>query len=227
MHRNILLVIALLVVMAVPAWAQQDYRVEISAFGGYTFSEGVPVSPAEVDGEIFDQITPVSGGSYGMNASFFFSEQSSFGFQFAQQLSALEGKGRTKREFVDMKVNIYHGIFTYNLGYGDDPLRPFIFGGLGATQYSPGDFEGQPVAGETRFSTTWGGGVKYYASDNVGFNFTARWVPTYINSSPGGIWCNPWWPGGCYQLTNSNYSNQFELAAASISGSRRGLVGLS
>lgn len=59
-------------------------------------------------------------------------------------------------------------------GFDDSRMRPFIFGGLGATQYSPGDIHGFDIESSTRFSTTWGGGVKIYATDNLGFNFTAR-----------------------------------------------------
>ena len=142
------------------------------------------------------------------------SKQAQVGFLFGQQFSTLELKTRlgTTHDAADMKVNNYHGIFTYNFGYGDSQVRPFIFGGLGATNYSPGDANGFPVESNTRFSTTWGGGVKFYATENIGFNFTARWVPTYINSSDAGIWCSPYWPGGCWVLSEANYSNQFDLS---------------
>ena len=213
MSGRIISVVAVVLLCAVPALAQ-DPRVEINVFGGFTGSEGVPVQPREVDGETFNTVTPTSGGSYGVNFGVFISEQAQVGFQFAQQFSTLEGKGSgtARRDFVDMKVNNYHGIFTYHFGYSDQAVLPFIFGGLGATQYSPSDFEGIAVESTTKFSTTWGGGVKFFASPTVGITATARWTPTYINSSPGGIWCNPWWPGGCYQLANSNYSNQFEMS---------------
>ena len=162
--------------------------------GGYTLSEGVPVNSDTVLGLLVDEVNPKSGGSYGFNASVYMTEQAQFGFQFAQQFSTLELKATQpigKIDATDMKINNYHGIFTYNFGYGDAPVRPFFFGGLAATHYSPDDIMGINIESSTRFSTTWGGGVKVYANHNVGFNFTARWVPTYINSDPGGIWCRP------------------------------------
>ena len=87
------------------------------------------------------------------------SEQAQGGFLFGQQFSTLELKTRlgTQHDAADMKVNNYHGISTYNFGYSDSQLRPFIFGGLGATNYSPSDADGFPVESNTRFSTTWGG----------------------------------------------------------------------
>jgi len=142
-------------------------------------------------------------------------EQAEVGFQFGQQFSTLELTATQpigKVDATDMTVNKYHGLFTYNWGFGDSTLRPFFFGGLGATHYSPDPIMGIEVESSTRFSTTWGGGVKYYATDNLGFNFTGRWTPTYINSDPGGIWCSPYWPGACWVLSDANYSNQFEMS---------------
>ena len=72
------------------------------------------------------------------------------------------------------------------------------------------------IAGDTRFSSTWGGGVKAYAGENLGFRVSARWTPTYIKSEPSGIWCNPWWPWGCYVLSEADFSNQFELAGGVV-----------
>ena len=68
------------------------------------------------------------------------------------------------------------------------------------------------IESTTKFSTTWGGGVKAYPSPNVGIKVMGRWTPTYIKSDPGGIWCSPYWPWGCYVLEETDYSNQFELS---------------
>ena len=72
------------------------------------------------------------------------------------------------------------------------------------------DVMGVSVDSNTRFSLTWGGGVKIYPSGRVGLNLTGRWTPTYIKSDPGGIWCDPYW--GCFQSSNPQYANQFEFA---------------
>ena len=111
-----------------------------------------------------------------------------------------------------MKVNNYHGIFTYNFGYEDSMTRPFIFGGLGATNWTPGDVEGLSIESATKFSTTWGGGVKVYPIQNVGVQVMGRWTPTYVKSDPGGLWCSPYWGWGCYVLSEPDYSNQLELS---------------
>ncbi len=213
-----------LCLLATPAWAQQDYRVEIEAFGGFTWSDGVPISPQTIVDETIDEVAPKSGGSYGLGVGVFLSEQIELGFQFTQQFSVLEAtvspvaspNATSTRDLADMKVNNYHGVFMYHYGFEDSTIRPFIFGGVGATQYDPDltvqTLGSQPIEGTTRFSATWGGGVKVYPGSNVGITVTGRWTPTYINASPRGIWCSPYWVGGCVQLANSNYSHQFQLA---------------
>ena len=105
----------------------------------------------------------------------------------------------------------------YNWGFSDSPVRPFFYGGLGATQYVFDDFMGFSVDSNTRFSSTWGAGVKIYPTPRVGLNLTGRWTPTYIKSDPAGAYCSPYWspwyPGGCVLLSDPDYSNQFDLSA--------------
>jgi opacity protein-like surface antigen len=102
--------------------------------------------------------------------------------------------------------------YVYNWGARDTRVRPFLFGGIGATNYSFGQ---NLVAGstgnienETRFSTNFGGGVKFYFAPNVGARVSLRWTPTYIKTDPAGLWCDPFY--GCWQLVDNQYSNQFE-----------------
>ena len=65
-----------------------------------------------------------------------------------------------------MAVTSYHGYFGYNWGDPDAVVRPFFFGGLGATNF--GEVTGtilgatRTIGSETQFSTTWGAGVKIY-----------------------------------------------------------------
>lgn len=212
MRCRVIVAVLVAAMFAVPAWAQ---RLEIQANGGYTLSEGVPVNADTVLGNLIDEVSPKSAGSWGLSVAGYVNEQFQLGFLFGQQFSTLELKAIQpigKVDATDMTVNNYHGVFIYNFGFGDSMLRPFFLGGLGATHYSPDDIMGNAVESSTKFSTTWGGGLKLYATDNVGFNFTARWTPTYINSDPGGLWCSPYWPFQCWVLSDANYSNQFDLS---------------
>jgi len=205
-------VIALVGIWAEPSEAQYR-RVEITPFVGYTLSEGVSVDPNSIISIIVDEINPTSGLSYGFHGGVFLTEQVEVGFLFNRQESNLELKGMGgMAEVADLKVDNYHGIFTYNFGDDYSTSRPFIFGGLGATKYSPGDVMGFAIDGQTKFSSTWGGGIKV-GTGAVGLTVMGRWTPTHIRSDPAGIWCSPYYPWVCWQVADANFSNQLDLNA--------------
>lgn len=208
-------------VVATPALAQ---RVEASANIGYTASEGITsddrvfVTP----GAFYDTVSPKSGSSFNFTFGVFVTEQAELEFLWARQSSQLVASGPAAADLpiTDMSVYNYHFNFVYNWGMADSRVRPFAFGGLGATQYSFGDVliagppgSGAPglLDGETQFSSTIGGGVKFYFSPNIGAKVTGRYTPTFITSDPEGVWCDPWY--GCWQVVDTEYSNQFDFSA--------------
>jgi opacity protein-like surface antigen len=197
----------------------QDKKIEVTPYIGYTFSEGVDVDIAASDPDdtiyLFNRISPTSGMNWGVQFDYLVTENFAIGFNYADQSSTLEARVQQgeKIDVVDQNLRNYHGIFTYNLGDEDSPMRPFFFGGLGATQYATKETDGRNVDGGTRFSTTWGGGVKMYFHENVGIRGQVRWTPTYIKSDAGGWWCG-WY--GCWVLSNPNYSNQLEMSAGVV-----------
>lgn len=212
--------VILLVILAssVPVWAQET-GIEVSPMFGYTFSEGIDFDPVTLpDGTRVDKLTPTSGFTWGFLVDFMVSEQFGVGFQFTDQKGTLEAGlvGGGKLNLADMNIRNYHGIFTYNLGDAGAGIRPFFFGGLGATQYSPDDIMVDAVESTTKFSTTWGAGVKIFATDHIGFSLKGRWTPTYINSNPDGIFCSPFFPFGCWVVSEANYANQGEFTAGVI-----------
>ena len=215
MTRKISGVLILTLALGTMAYAQ-DTRVEISPFFGYTLSEGINVNPNTVIGILVNEVNPTSGISYGVMFNVNVNENMQVGFLYDQQESNLELKGTgvlPKANVADLKVRNYHAIFTYNWGDSRDSMRPYLFGGVGATQYSPGDVMGFAIEGNTKFSSTWGGGVKFFASPHFAINVMGRWTPTYIKSDPAGIWCSPYWPGACWQLSQPDYANQLQFAA--------------
>ncbi len=218
MVRNFLVVLGVSFAIVAVASAQEK-RIEVIPFLGYTASSGVTIRDTDIgDGLVANKITPKSGLSYGFAFNVFMTEGFSLGFNFAEQRSELEAGIRSggKETFTDMKVNNYHGVFTYNFGDEDEQLRPFMFGGLGATQYRFSPIEGQDVSSNTRFSTTWGGGVKMYFNEHLGFTGQFRWTPTYIRSDPGGVWCSPWYPWSCWVLSDDHYSHQADVTAGLV-----------
>ncbi len=176
-------------------------------------SEGFTIDPVQFEGERYDKINATNGTSYGFTFGVFATESVSFEFLYTTHESAIEASSTTKTEFADMKVNNYHGLVVYNFGEDYGGPRPFMFGGVGATHYSPGDIMGSSIDGETRLSSTWGGGVKLYAGETVELKLMGRWTPTYIKSDAAGIWCSPYWPWACYVVGEADFAHQFELTA--------------
>ncbi|HXV62601.1 MAG TPA: hypothetical protein VEK15_18015 [Vicinamibacteria bacterium] len=205
------LIVAVSFVAVASSSFAQEKRVEVNPFFGYTLSDGVTVDPFVAGGQIYDSINPKSGMGFGIQFGVFVTEQVEVGFLWARQSSKLEAKNGTATEFTDMDVDNYHGIFTYNWLDESAIARPFLFGGLGVTNFAPADIGGFSIDSVSRFSSTWGGGVKVYPSQSVGFTAMARWTPNYIKSDPAGIWCSPYWFYGCYVVGDSQYANQFEM----------------
>jgi hypothetical protein len=211
--KKFLAAVLLILGAAAPAMAQ---GVEVSATVGWTFSDGVDGDPRLAgNGNVYDRIDPKDGFNWGFGVGALVNENIELGFLFGQQMSKLLVDGTVETEVGDMSVNTYHGYFGYNFGFADAPARPYVFFGLGATNYGSVEFtrvggvldETQSV---TKFSTTWGGGVKGYASPNVGFKAGIQWTPTYIKTDSEGWWCDPYW-GGCYVVGDPQYANQWTL----------------
>lgn len=215
MSRKAIL-LALVAALAAPAARAQSSRIEISGNAGWTLSDGVSGDPVVAgDGNVYNRLDPKDAFSFGFTLGYFLSENAEIEFQWDRQQSKLTAGGVNTLEIADMNVDTYHGVFSYNLGDEDDVARPFVFGGLGFTRYgsiSFTDFEGRArsIDGQSKFSTTWGAGIKVYPGRSAGLRLGVRWTPTYIKSDAAGWWCDPWW--GCYVVGNAQYSNQFEFS---------------
>lgn len=213
MLKRVVICLALLMLtVPVPSFAQ---RAELGVFAGWTFADGVSGDPFLAgDGNIYDRIDPKDAFGWGFDVGVFVSEGAEVGFLFSNQPSKLEISGTATREIGDLSVNTYHGYFAYNWGAADSGARPYVFGGFGATTYGQVDFTGaggvaRSIGGVTRFSSTWGAGVKLYPAQNVGVRFGVRMTPAYIKSDAEGWWCDPFW--GCYVVGDAQYANLFDM----------------
>lgn len=223
LHRVIQCVVAAAILLSASVASAQDPKIEVSTTLGWTISDGVTGDPVTVPGAgTFNSIGPKDAVSWGLRAGFFVTPQAEVGFLFNTQFSGLAvggvtgvTGGATKVNLGDESVRNYHAYFAYNFGESDAKVRPYVLGGLGATQYGAVDAQlgsvQRNIGGNTRFSSTWGGGVKINTSDRVGFRIEGRWTPTFIKAEAVGWWCDPFW--GCYVVSNAQYSNQFDMAA--------------
>ena len=211
-----------LLVFAASTASAQEPKLEIGGTLGWTFSDGVSGDSVTVPGVgSFNAISPKDAFSWGLRVGVFVTEHAEVGFLFSEQASSLEVSGRldaggaTRVDLGNEKIRNYHGYFAWDFGQWDDKVRPYLLGGLGATQYGSvnaqiGDVQ-RNIGGTSKFSTTWAAGVKVYPNERVALRLESRWTPTYIKSDAAGWWCDPFW--GCYVVSNAQYSNQFELSA--------------
>jgi opacity protein-like surface antigen len=219
MLKHAVLAAALFGASAAPVLAQTP-KVEVSVIYGVTISDGVSGNNVVAgDGNIYNRLDPKDSGSLGLSVGVHVTENAEVGFMYAHQMSKLVAGGTRERELGDMGVSSYHGYFAYNFAPNDSHLVPFIYGGLGATNFSSvdtttgtvgGSVTTRTIPGESQFSTTWGGGVKFFPAPHIGIRVVGSFTPTYIKSDAAGWWCDPYW--GCYLVGNAQYSNQLSLS---------------
>lgn len=214
MVKHIASVGFLIIFATAPAFAQ---KIEASGYFGWAFSDGVSGATWTTPTfQTFDRVDPKDSNLFGLSLGILLTENTEAGFMYTQQNSKLVLGGvlsTPDTELGDMRVSNYHGYLSYNFGEAAAKIRPFLYGGLGATEFGSVDFNTPvrqgTIGGSTKFSTTWGAGVKYFLGPRVGIRASGTWTPTYIKSDAAGYWCDPWW--GCYVVGDAQYSNQFSL----------------
>ncbi len=187
------------------AFSALAQRWEIQPFVGYKYGGSVPVQPVSTAPGI-TEVNTNSSISYGVTGGFNFTENFGLEFLWNQQPTQATGRlfnGADYSQKVDTTLNQYHGNFVITLRDPDSRLRPFLLLGFGATNISG------PGSSFTRFSYGLGGGVKYFLKPNTGIRIQARYAPTYLYSTAGGVWCN-WW-GYCWLMSDNHYLNQGDV----------------
>ena len=206
-------------VLAAAATAQaqdDDARIELSAMAGWTASDGVTGSPILAgDGNIYDSVNPRDSFSFSLSGGYYVTPQVMVEATWNRQYSDLELGGTNTRGLGDFNIDNVHGLVAYHFGDLNAPLRPYVAGGLGWTNYGTLDFvapdgAGRAIDGESRFSTKWEAGVKMSAGRNLALRAGVNFTPTYVKSDATGWWCDPFW--GCYVTGDAQYSNQWEFA---------------
>ena len=212
MFKRVLIVT--LLALAVVSTAQAQPKVDVSLLFGYTLSDGVSGEAFRApDGNTYDRIDPKDSAFFGISGGFFVTPGWEIGFMWRRQATTMQMSGSATKDLGESNIDGYHPFFVYHFGDAEAKVRPYIFFGLGATTYGGFSFiapDGttKSTDGDTQFSTIWGGGLKLYVSQNVGFQVGMQWAPTYIKSDPGGYWCG-WY--GCYVVGDPQYSNQVEF----------------
>jgi Outer membrane protein beta-barrel domain len=189
-----------------PVAAQE--RFEIQPFVGYKYGGG-----ADVAGNVLaiKRINIDSSLAYGVAATYNLSEFTGVEFLWNRQATNASGAlygGGTYPQKIGVTLDQFHGDFLLSFASHGMKLEPFVLLGLGAT-----DMHGAGSS-TTKFSFGVGGGVKYFVSRHLGFRIQARYTPTYLYSTNGGVWCN-WW-GYCWVVPNDHFLQQGDVSAGVI-----------
>jgi outer membrane protein W len=174
---------------------------QASAFAGYT-----PAVDIERRAPELSQLDVRESFTWGLQLARLFTTRWGAEVLWTQQQSALEGQTASSEafDFFTMRVRHLHGNVLYEFGAGDAKMRPFVFGGIGATFFSAADLQS-----ETKLSFDYGGGLKYFAWRGIGLRAHLRFKPTALNDKSAGDVCDPF--GFC-----QSWLSQIEFAAGAV-----------
>jgi opacity protein-like surface antigen len=181
MSRVTLGATALLTVLI--SWAPASAQSwEVSGLAAYTPSAGIDNQAPELTG-----LDAGGGFTYGIQAGRLLTPRWGGEVLWTRQASALKiATNAGSAELFSMTVRQLHGDVVYHLGAPDARLRPFVFGGLGATFFSADHLES-----ETKFSFGLGAGVKYFRWNAVGLRAHFRYKPTMMSDEDAADFCDP------------------------------------
>ena len=179
--RHIVAAIATAVTLLATSTPARGQSMEVSGLGAYTPSAGLESQAPELSAQ------KIAGGlTWGLQVGRLFTPRWGVELLWTQQRPALtietsSGSG----DLFSMTIDQLHGNVVYHLGAADARLRPFVFGGLGATFFRAHDLES-----ETKFSFGLGAGVKYFRWNAIGIRAHVRYKPTMLNDEDSSF-CDP------------------------------------
>jgi hypothetical protein len=155
---------------------------EVSGLFGYTPSSSLDRRAPE-----FDALDVGGGFTWAAQVGRSFGPRWAAEVLWTRQQSALAfDVDSGDAELFTFTIGGLHGNAVYHFAEPDARLRPFVFGGLGATF-----FTGAGEPSETKFSLGLGGGVKYFRWKSFGFRGQIRYKPVLLNDEGSGDFCDP------------------------------------
>ena len=178
---------------------------ELGANVGGQLNGGLDLSTS-----LFHRIEVGNNINYGVTVGYLLGEHYGLEFQWnknnAETRAQPIGIGSSVKVF-NLNQNQYMANFLLHLTDREARLRPFVFFGLGANNLSP---DVSVVNSTTRFALSLGAGAKYDIGRHFGLRTQLKWSPTYITTTNGGYWCDPFW-GGCWTVGNDHYLHEFDI----------------
>jgi len=160
---------------------------------------------------LFHRIEVANALNYGLTVGYLAGQHGGIEFQWnkmnADTRAQPVGGGQSVKVF-SLGQNQYMANFVYHFTDKEAHTRPFAFVGLGASSLDP-DRSG--VRGATRFAFSFGAGLKHNLSQHIALRGQVKYSPTYLTTTNGGYWCDPFW-GGCWNVGNNHYLHEFDVS---------------
>jgi len=195
--------VVVVLVFAVSGFAQ---NFELGAQVGGQINGGLDLSTS-----LFHRIEVANALNYGITFAYLPGQHAGLEFQWSKMNADTRAQpigGGSSVKVFSLGQNQYMANFLYHFTDKEASTRPFAFFGLGASSLDP-DRSG--VQGATRFAFSVGAGVKHNLSRHLGVRGQVKYAPTYITSTNGGYWCDPFW-GGCWIVGNSHYLHEVDFS---------------
>jgi hypothetical protein len=158
---------------ASPASAQ---HVEFAPLTAVSFTTAAPLDDRAPG---IQHLEIARGFSQGLQVSYLLSMHTSVEALWTWQYTGLTlstASNSTTLFHIDI-INVDSGI-VYTFKDGSQPLRPFVFAGLGA-----GFLQSDGLATESKLMWNAGTGVKWFFQKDLGMRFDVRYRPTRLNTS--------------------------------------------
>jgi opacity protein-like surface antigen len=190
-----ILTFAVAVLLCAPAARAQSW--ELSALAG-----SVPAADLEQQSRDVDKASIGGGFLFTIQGARLLTPNWGVEVSFTQQYSSYDiTMGGVKGSVFSIDIAQLHGDVVYEFGESGRRLRPFVFGGLGATLFTARD-----LPGETKLSFGAGGGAKMFVSPNVGIRAQVGYRPVVLGDDAAGDFCDPF--GFCQSMLR-----RFDFAA--------------
>ena len=183
--------------LLLPSTAARAQSWELSALAGY-----IPSVDLERQSRDIDNASIGDGFMFTVQGARFLTPNWGIEASFTQHYSSYDlTVNEEQGTLFSIDIAQLHGDVVYEFGESGKRLRPFVFGGLGATFFSARD-----LPTETKLSAAVGGGAKMFLSPNVGIRAQVRYRPIWLGDDEEGDFCDPF--GFCQSMLR-----RFEFAA--------------
>jgi len=177
---------------------------EVTPFVGYRMGGDFDV---DMGGGVTQNAGLDDHGSFAIALDLRRDEESQYELFYSRQATNLEPNSPLGALGIDVEYLHLGGTLDVDQ---ELPLKPYIIGTLGLTRFSPGSGSGSD---DTRFSVSFGGGLRVPVSTHFSLRFEARGFLTFVDTNTA-LFCSSSAAGGfCSIRSNGSAFIQYEILA--------------